>query len=324
MTIDMNKQIAIASDIKQGLANFNDEDTKKYFIEKYAPDATDIELAEFIATAQSDEAVPGRDIYFIKFKNKKDGGFYPATFVHSIHWMTRKAHESGDFVGFTDPEYLDSDGVWHKTFWPYDPNKHVPVACKIGVIKKSTDKIGWSTVRWDEKAFNPAGYVKKQYKEQPIHMITKCAKTQGYRDAGFVGARYIAEEMPEPAENGIWENPDAPVGEQVKDITQRVSDRKRARTGDVRDNDDLKVDANDTAKLDLCFKDLGITKVKDYISWCNEVLKGLDEPVSIKKKADLTKGQCAILLEAAAEEIKGSQEQDDEQDFFVDKKEDEK
>ena len=175
-----------------------DEEIKAFFIEKYAPGASDIELAEFISKAITDQAVPGEDIYFIKYKGS------PASIQYSINWMTRKANESGDFVGFTDPEYQDKEGNW-SGFW--ESKSNAPHACRIGVIRKSTDKIGYSICRWDERAKDRAEWKKDK---QGVHMLTKCTKAQGLRDAGFKGCsgRYAVEEAPEPPieRTGNWTN----------------------------------------------------------------------------------------------------------------------
>jgi len=185
--IEITKQIAIQSKVRRELTaiDFADSEVKDFFVTKYAKGASDIELAEFISTAIADEAVPGEDIYFIKYGNN------PGSIQHSINWMTRKANESGDFVGFTDPEYQDKNGNWSK-FW--ESKQQAPHACRIGIIKRGTDKIGYSTVRWDERFKDQA-----QWKSgaQPIHMLTKCAKAQALRDGGFKGCRgrYIVEEM---------------------------------------------------------------------------------------------------------------------------------
>jgi hypothetical protein len=216
---NLNAQLAIASKVKMDLAtvNFDDAAIKDYFVSKYAPGATDLELIEFISTAIADEAIPGEDIYFMKFKKSDGGGYYPATIVHSINWMTRKANESGDFVGFTDPEYLDSSGQWVKV---WASKNTAPVACKIGVIKKHTDLIGYSTVRWDERYKNQG-----EWKNQPIHMLTKCAKAQALRDAGFKGVkgRYAYEEMYKDMPDGVW------VKDPNKSETQNAIDRGNSR-----------------------------------------------------------------------------------------------
>lgn len=228
---DVTTQIAIQKKVRLGLESLDltDQEVKAFFIEKYAPGATDIELAEFISKAITDQAVPGEDIYFIKYKGS------PASIQYSINWMTRKANETGDFVGFTDPEYQDKDGIWSR-FWESKTN--APHACRIGIIKRNTDKIGYSTVRWDERAKNQAEW---KTNKQPVHMLTKCAKAQALRDAGFKGCsgKYVAEEHQPPIEReGKWENdPDkSPVENAIeagRAAQERVEEEGLYRRGDL-------------------------------------------------------------------------------------------
>lgn len=229
---DVTTQIAIQKKVRQGLDSLDltDKEVKAFFIEKYAPGASDIELAEFISKAITDQAVPGEDIYFIKYKNS------PASIQYSINWMTRKANETGDFVGFTDPEYQDKDGNWSK-FWL--EKKNAPHACRIGIIRKGTDKIGYSTVRWDERAKDQSEWKSNR---QPVHMLTKCAKAQALRDAGFKGCsgKYAVEEAPPPPieREGTWVNdPDKSrsenTHEHAKAIGKRIKEEKLFRSGDL-------------------------------------------------------------------------------------------
>lgn len=229
---DVTTQIAIQKKVREGLENLDlaDQEIKAFFIEKYAPGASDIELAEFISKAITDQAVPGEDIYFIKYKGS------PASIQYSINWMCRRANESGDFVGFTDPEYQDKEGNW-SFFWESKTN--APHACRIGVIRKSTDKIGYSICRWDERAKKQAEWLSGK---QPVHMLTKCTKAQGLRDAGFKGCsgRYAVEEAPEPPiqREGKWENdPDKSKSENTHEhaqaIGKRIKEEKLFRRGDL-------------------------------------------------------------------------------------------
>jgi len=240
-------------------------------------------------------------------------------------WLIRKAREKCPSLTFGKVEWVDDKGNWFDV-WPYDPCterfissevsnkdespwiKMVPYVGRIYYRTAGMVEFEPVVLYWHER-----GQFKNEWKNQPLHMMEKCLKTKAIRLIPNMSNYYIQEEMPEITESGVWQPGDAPVSERVADVAQTAKDKKRHRSGDLRDNDELTVNDDEIGDIKQAFKDLGLKTAEAKRGWYNEVLKHCDENYETDTKlADLTKGQHKILLEAAVEEIKAKIEQEDE------------
>jgi len=265
---------------------------------KYAPEATDMELTEFLVQCKLNDANPARsEIYFIKYKGSAAGSIQ-----YSINWMVRKANESGMFAGFTLPEFRDINGVWHKDVWDYPDGKNkFPTHCKIGVIRKDYPEPVYGIVSWKERFKDQSQW---KADKQPIHMIVKCAKAEALRGTGIKGITgiYITEEMHRDTPDGEWvpdpskSNVDNAV-EAGRAAKKREAEKQRFRNqGDLRDHDDIEIGETEQKRINAQIKSLGIDR-KEIVGRINGVLKVLDLE-SVKKLSEITHKQAAALIEA--------------------------
>lgn len=297
-----------------------------------AKNMTGNEFKSYIETCMMEGANPViGDVWGVKVKDNPLGIWF------HYEWVIRKAREKCPSFTFGKVEWGDDKGNWFDV-WPYDPTTERFISTKASdedespwvkmvpyvgrIYYKTAEMVEFEPVvlYWHER-----GKFENEWKKQALHLMEKCLKTKAIRLIPKMSNYYIQEEMPEITENGVWQPGDAPASEKVRDITQRVSDRKRHRGGDLRDNDALPVDAKDKERMKLVFIDLGMLKATERVSFCNEVLKA-NEMDTIKKTAELTKGQCAMILEAARAEIKAKQDDEDgeEHPFFKNEPEDKK
>ena len=274
------------------VVNWEDETMRLYIKDKYAPKSTDMEFIEFCNVAKMSDANPFlKEIYFIPYEG------HPGSIQFSIHWMIKKAHETGVFRGFTLPMYRDKNGTWWDEVWPPEAEGDVPTHCKIGVIRSDHTEPLWGIVSWAERA-----KYKSEWKadKQRIHMITKCAKAEALRCAvPGLSTVYITDEMHRDDVGGWTHDPERPAGQQMIDAGREAKKRMEFRQGITDpDAEPIKPDKRETIKR-LCHG-LGHTKVVEYIPFINTILDdhGLPEIPEGKDTKALTVESGEIVLAA--------------------------
>jgi phage recombination protein Bet len=123
-----------------------------------------------------------RQIYMIE-----RGGRY--TIQTSIDGFRIVAQRSGNYGGQTMAEWCGTDGVWKDIWLESTP----PVAARIGVYYKGSDKATYASAKWDSYA-NPSSPI---WKKMPDLMLAKCAEALALRKAfpNDLSGVYTTEEM---------------------------------------------------------------------------------------------------------------------------------
>lgn len=273
--------------------NWEDEKMRTFIKDKYAPGSTPIEFEEFCQVARMADANPVlREVFFIKYKGS------PGSIQFSIHWMIKKAEETGIFRGFTLPIYRGHDGIWYDVFIPGKAAGQAPTHCKIGVIRSDHPEPVWGIVSWAERAKSQA-----EWKNQPLHMIAKCAKAEALRSAipGLSG-RYITDEM-HLDDTGRHHDPERPLTEQAVEAGQSAKERDEFKQG-VTDAGAAPINPKKRQQIKKLCYGLGMEKATEYIPHINRILDdhGLPELPEGKDTKALTVAAGEIVLKALWEQ----------------------
>lgn len=284
------KALAVIETTMKALSFTSDEIL--FIKEKYAPNSTDLEFKEFVALCQIHNANPlKKEVYFIKYG---DGANAKSSIVFSYHWLLTRAAGTGIYRGLTDALYADEKGEWH-SLW-LDPVK-MPIACKIGVFTKGADRPTYATVYWKERAKTQA-----EWKNQPLHMLMKCAAVAALKLViPDMSGLYIREEMLDDLPAGEWTN-----GKTIEDAIEagkaakeHNEEKKRFKSGDLRDKGDVEVSPADTKRINAMMKDLG---VKSRVAAINEILKACDMP-TVEKFEQLTADGAKAVIHALTAQL---------------------
>lgn len=145
-------------------------------------DVPNAELGVFLHFCQRTGLDPfARQIYMIG-----RGGRY--TIQSSIDGLRIVAQRSGNYGGQTMVEWCGDDGVW-KDIWL---EKTPPVAARVGVYYKDSDKPTYASAKFD--SYNANSPI---WKKMPDLMIAKCAEALALRKAfpQDLSGIYSSEEM---------------------------------------------------------------------------------------------------------------------------------
>lgn len=136
-----------------------------------------------------------RQIYMIE-----RGGRY--TIQTSIDGFRIVAQRSGNYGGQTMAEWCGTDGVWKDIWLESTP----PVAARIGVYYKGSDKATYASAKWDSYA-NPSSPI---WKKMPDLMLAKCAEALALRKAfpNDLSGVYTTEEMNQA--DAVEKKPESP------------------------------------------------------------------------------------------------------------------
>lgn len=112
------------------------------------------------------------------------------------------AAKTGQYDGYTLPEYQAADGTWHTEVWPAD--KGFPVAAKVHVRRKDFTQPQPGVAEWNRYVRyvdTPRGLeVSEAWVTGGAQMLAKCALAQAFRGAfPELQQLYLSEEMEQAA-----------------------------------------------------------------------------------------------------------------------------
>lgn len=293
----------IAKREPSAVVDWSDEVMREYIKNKYAPKSTPEEFIEFVNVAKMSDANPFlKEIYFIPYDD------HPGSIQFSIHWMVKKAHETGVFRGFTLPKFRDKNGVWYDEVWPDEAEGQAPTHCKIGVIRSDHPEPLWAMVSWKERVKTYG-----EWRNQPIHMIVKCAKAEALRCAvPGLSTYHIVDEMHED-DPPLWRHEDRLPS--VKEVSEHGKAKHDLRKGVIDPNVES-IAMKERNEIKRLGAELGLSgaEAKKRI---NAILDdhGMDE---VKDTSELTVAGGNVVLAAFMNQLDGTDlaEEKDETGLF--------
>lgn len=205
--------------------------------QRLCPQIDDRELAMVMALCQAQHLNPFTgDVYIQKFEDKRNGGYYPASFITSKEVFTKRAQANPKFDGLqagltflVDGKIVQREGSMTVSGWTL-----IGGWCKVYVK-------GYRVPMYDEVALSEYNTGRNNWEKMPGTMIRKVALCHALREAfpdEFQGL-YGAEEMGKAGEsiketdNGASEAASAPQSDTQDvvaeaDFVEMMSDQQQA------------------------------------------------------------------------------------------------
>lgn len=203
-----------------------------------APTLDDVEFAFYIEVCKSQGLDPfAKEIHVQK---RRDGRGKPQKYklviMVGIDGYRRRAADTGQLDGQTEPQWCGEDGVWKDVWIPKTP----PSAARIGILRKGCAQPFWGVALYREYvAMEPDEFdgdrvirwkVASNWQRMPVGQLMKCAESLGLRKAfpRELGVLRTIEEM-QASQHDPEDPSSTPAGAvESKPKPERVADKQES------------------------------------------------------------------------------------------------